>query len=247
MAAAVPGAAATAEERTAVTLTIAFVPGVTITKWSRLWDERRPDVELRYAPTPEAEQVSSLLDGSATVGFVRLPLVGAPEGALSVIRLYSEVVVAMLPEDHPLAAEDSVTLADLEGITRHDNQGSLKDAVDLVAAGVGVLVVPHALARQFNRRDIVLRDVVDAEETWIAVAWPADETTPDIEEFVGIVRGRSASSSRGETPAARKERIDPDLQIAAPKAPAKKAEKPRGKYVHRSTARPQGKRRRQGR
>jgi DNA-binding transcriptional LysR family regulator len=232
--------------RNTVALTIGFAPGVTLTKWTRLWEERRPDVELGFLPVGEDTQAAVLLDGSAQVGFVRLPLEPTVRERLSVIRLYSEVVVAVLPEDHPLADEDSVTLADLEGIALHDARGSLRDAVELVAAGVGAVVVPHALARQHNRRDVVLRDVTDAEETWIAVAWLAEGETPDIEEFVGIVRGRSANSSRGPAVAAR-EKVDPDLQVAKEKEPRKKPEKPRGKYVHRSTARPQGKRRRQGR
>jgi DNA-binding transcriptional LysR family regulator len=229
-----------------VAFTIGFAPGVTLTKWTRLWEERRPDAALAFLPVTEESQAEVLLDGSAQVSFVRLPLAPPVRDRLSVIRLYSEVVVAVLPDDHPLADDDSVTLADLEGITLHDNRGSLRDAVELVAAGVGALVVPHALARQHNRKDVVLRDVTDAEETWIAVAWLADGETPDIEEFVGIVRGRSANSSRGPA-AADRERIDPDLQIAKEREPRKKPEKPRGKYVHRSTARPQGKRRRQGR
>jgi DNA-binding transcriptional LysR family regulator len=232
--------------RDTVAFTIGFAPGVTLTKWTRLWEERRPDAALAFLPVSEETQSAVLVDGSAQVSFVRLPLDADEEGRLSVIRLYSEVVVAILPEDHPLADEDSVTLADLDGLTLHDSRGSLRDAVELVAAGVGALVVPHALARQHNRKDVVLRDVTDAEETWIAVAWLAEEETPDIEEFVGIVRGRSANSSRGPSTPAR-EKVDPDLQIAKEREPRKKPEKPRGKYVHRSTARPQGKRRRQGR
>ena len=230
-----------------MTLTLAFVPGVTLTKWTRLWEERRPDEALGFLATTESTQVAALLDGSAQVAFVRLPLHPDDERELSVIRLYSEVAVAVLPEDHPLADQDSVTLADLAEITLHDNQGSLRDAVELIAAGVGALVVPHALARQNSRKGVVSRDVTDADETWIAVAWRAEGETADIEEFVGIVRGRSANSSRGGTIAPPKEKIDPDLQIAKEKPQKKAVEKPRGKYVHRSTARPQGKRRRQGR
>jgi DNA-binding transcriptional LysR family regulator len=230
-----------------VTLTLAFVPGVTLTKWTRLWEERRPDVALAFVGTTEAAQVDALLDGGADVAFVRLPLPESALGGLSVIRLYSEVAVAVLPEKHPLAEQDSVTLADLAGLTLHDNQGSLRDAAELIAAGVGAMVVPHALARQNSRKDVVSRDVTDADETWIAVAWRTDDETAEIEEFVGIVRGRSANSSRGGTIAPRKEKIDPDLQIAREKPEKKAAPKPRGKYVHRSTARPQGKRRRQGR
>jgi DNA-binding transcriptional LysR family regulator len=229
-----------------VTFTIGFVPGVTLTKWSRLWEERRADAPLGFAPTTEATQTEVLLDGSAQVAFVRLPVDTAHTEKLSVIRLYSEVVVAVLAEDHPLAEQDSVVLADLDGMVLHDKQGDLRAAVELVAAGVGALVVPHALARQYSRKGVVSRDVTDAEETWIGVAWLAENETDDIEEFVGIVRGRSANSSRGSV-APRTEKIDPDLQIAKDKEPRKKPEKPRGKYVHRSTARAQGKRRRQGR
>lgn len=230
-----------------MTLTLAFVPGVTLTKWTRLWEERRPDEPLAFVATTEATQADALLDGTAHVAFVRLPLAPDAERELSVIRLYSEVAVAVLPEEHPLADQDSVTLSDLSDITLHDNQGSLRDAVELIAAGVGALVVPHALARQNSRKDVVSRDVTDADETWIAVAWRTEGETAEIEEFVGIVRGRSANSSRGGTIAPRKEKIDPDLQIAKEKPEKKAVVKPRGKYVHRSTARPQGKRRRQGR
>jgi hypothetical protein len=229
-----------------MTFTIGFVPGVTLTKWSRLWEQRRSDTGLGFAPTTEQTQTAALLDGTAQVAFVRLPVDPAHVDELSVIPLYSEVVVAVLNEDHPLADQDSVVLSDLSDLVLHDNQGDLRAAVELVAAGVGALVVPHALARQYSRKGVVSRDVTDAEETWIAVAWLAEDETADIEDFVGIVRGRSANSSRG-TIAPRKEKIDPDLQIAKEKEPRKKPEKPRGKYVHRSTARPQGKRRRQGR
>ena len=229
-----------------MTFTIGFVPGVTLTKWSRLWEQRRSDTGLGFAPTTEQTQTASLLDGTAQVAFVRLPVDPAHVDELSVIPLYSEVVVAVLNEDHPLADQDSVVLSDLSDLVLHDNQGDLRAAVELVAAGVGALVVPHALARQYSRKGVVSRDVTDAEETWIAVAWLAEGETADIEDFVGIVRGRSANSSRG-TISPRKEKIDPDLQIAKEKEPRKKPEKPRGKYVHRSTARPQGKRRRQGR
>ena len=230
-----------------MTLTLAFVPGVTLTKWTRLWEERRPDVALGFAATTEATQADALIDGTADVAFVRLPLPEHVLRELSVIRLYSEIPVAVLPEDHPLADQDSVTLADLAPLVLHDNQGPLRDAVELIAAGVGALVVPHALARQNSRKDVVSRDVIDADETWIAVAWRTEGETADIEDFVGIVRGRSANSSRGGTIAPKKEKADPDLQIAKEKPEKKAVAKPRGKYVHRSTARPQGKRRRQGR
>jgi hypothetical protein len=46
-----------------------------------------------------------------------------------------------------------------------------------------------------------MRPVTDAPLTEVAVAWVGDATTAEIDEFIGIVRGRTAFSSRGATPA----------------------------------------------
>lgn len=178
-------------------LTVAFVPGVTLTKWTRAWAERRPDVPLTVTETSEAEQVAVLRDGRAQLGFVRLPV---DADGLHVIPLYSEVAVAVAAKDHAIAAADSLTLADLEGETVRTGSDFGPDDFDLVAAGVGILVVPHSIARLQSRKDLVSRPVTDAAETRIAVAWRADPGSEllasRIEEFIGIVRGRTARSSR---------------------------------------------------
>lgn len=170
---------------------------MTITKWSRIWDERRRDTSLAYVPTTEPEQVAVLHSGDADLSFVRLPV--ETEG-LSVIRLYSEVAVVVLSTDDPLAdgrdAAAELTLADLAGHTLHAPDAPVADTIALIAAGVGAVILPHAIARAHNRKDLVSFAVTDAPQTEIAVTWLAENTTPDIEEFVGIVRGRSARSSR---------------------------------------------------
>ncbi|MGV8885151.1 MAG: LysR substrate-binding domain-containing protein [Microbacteriaceae bacterium] len=178
-------------------LRIAFVPGVTITKWSRIWEERRRDTPLTFVPTLEAEQSAVLHAGDADLSFVRLPV--AAEG-LSVIRLYDEIAVVVLSADDPLAdglADDhEFTLAELDGLTLHDPDVPVADSIALIAAGVGAVILPHSIARAHSRKDLVSRPVRDAPPTEIAITWIAENTTPDIEEFVGIVRGRSARSSR---------------------------------------------------
>ena len=223
-------------------LRIAFVPGVTLTKWTRTWEERRRGTPLEFVPTDDP--AGALTREEADVAFARLPIV---TDGLSVIRLYSEAHVVVVSADDAIKAMDEVVLADLDGYTLHDPAGNVDDTIALVAAGVGAVILPHAIARAHARKDLISRPVTDAPETDIAIAWLEDAETADIEEFVGIVRGRSANSSRGGTIAPRKEKIDPDLQIAKEKPEKKAVVKPRGKYVHRSTARPQGKRRRQGR
>lgn len=178
-------------------LRIAFVPGVTLTKWTRTWEERRRGTPLEFVPTDDP--AGALTREEADVAFARLPIA---TGGLSVIRLYSETHVVVASADDPIKAMDEVVLADLDGYTLHDPAGVVDDTIALVAAGVGAVVLPHAIARAHARKDLVSRPVTDAPETEIAIAWLEDAETPDIEEFVGIVRGRSANSSRGSSTAA---------------------------------------------
>jgi hypothetical protein len=58
------------------------------------------------------------------------------------------------------------------------------------------LRLPHSLARLHARKDVVAVPIEDAPETEIAICWPSVATTEAIEEFVGIVRGRTEASSR---------------------------------------------------
>jgi hypothetical protein len=191
---------------------------VTITKWTRIWEERRRDVALEFVPTTESDAVAEL-PGAADVAFVRLPV--QTEG-LAVIRLYSEKHVVVASADDPIADLDELTLDDLDSYTVHDPQASIMDTIALVAAGVGVVVLPHSIARAHSRKDLVSRPVTDAPETEIAIAWVADEETPDIEEFVGIVRGRSANSSRANpTPPAEKPEKPSKAPTTSKGAPAK--------------------------
>lgn len=66
----------------------------------------------------------------------------------------------------------------------------------MVAAGVGLAVVPHSIARLHARRDLVYRTVTDHPDTEIALAWPTASAGDLVEEFIGVVRGRTARSTR---------------------------------------------------
>lgn len=173
--------------------TIAFAPGVTLTRWTRAWEERQRRIPLAFLPTDAASQVSALHEGLADVSFVRLPV---ERDGLSIIPLYDEVAVVVVPKEHPVAAFDAVTLDDLAGEDRVPPSLSAEGAVELVAAGGGIVILPQSIARLHTRKDVVARPVTDAAGTSIAIAWREDRTTPQVEEFVGIVRGRTAASSR---------------------------------------------------
>ena len=177
---------------------VAFVPGVTPAKWARVWAERMPTIPLQLRPVSDRDAIAAVLDGSAAVALLRLPVVG--EG-LNVIPLYSETAVVVVPKEHPIAGSDAVILDDLDGENLLHGQDSA--TVELVAAGVGIAVMPQSLARLHSRKDVVARAVTDAPVTRVGLVWLADRTTPLVEEFAGIVRGRTAMSSRGITEDAR--------------------------------------------
>jgi DNA-binding transcriptional LysR family regulator len=176
--------------------TVAFVPGVTPARWARVWAERMPDVELWLIPIAESDVPAALrAEGGVTAAdmcFARLPV--AAEG-LSVIPLWEETPVAVAAKDHPLKVVDAVTLAELADEDTVDGQDEA--ALDLVAAGAGIATMPQAVFRGHNRRDLVARPISDAEPTRIALVWPEGAQREEIDEFIGIVRGRTAASSRG--------------------------------------------------
>ena len=188
-------------------LRVAFVPGVTPDKWGRTWGERMPHVPLQLLPVEEENQTAVLYDGRAEMCFVRLPLDPEHQEGLHVIPLYVEVPVVVVPKGHYVEAADEVTHADLTDEHVHQVPPlTPKQAVETVAAGVGVVILPMSVARLHHRRDVVHRPVTDEPETRIGLAWRRDLDDERIETFIGVVRGRSANSSRGTAPRRRRGR-----------------------------------------
>ena len=68
--------------------------------------------------------------------------------------------------------------------------------VATVAAGTGVVVVPMSVARLHHRKDVTYRPVSDLAPTTVGLAWRADDDDERVQTFIGIVRGRTARSSR---------------------------------------------------
>jgi DNA-binding transcriptional LysR family regulator len=199
------GAAATSPFR------LLLVPGTTPGRWVRTWEDRR-GTPLALVHATVHDQLAALREGLADVGLVRLTERPAD---LSAIPLYTEASVVVVPKGHLVTAAEEVTAADLaeetllvaadDALAWPDRPGeasllppppTTEDAVDLVAAGAGVLVVPQSLARLHHRTDLVYRPVTDAPTSTVHLAWVTERTTADVETFVGIVRGRTANSSR---------------------------------------------------
>jgi DNA-binding transcriptional LysR family regulator len=176
-------------------LRFAYVAGVTPGKWIRRWEERMPDVPLHSFMSDDGAQLTVLRDGAADLSFVRLPV--EREG-LNVIPLYEEQPVVVAPKGHEISVFEEVALADLAEETFLDvtQLGGPEMALQVVASGAGLAILPMSVARHFNVKDTVARKLTGAPTTQIAVAWPSEATDEVIEEFIGIVRGRTAQSSR---------------------------------------------------
>ncbi|MFF9045761.1 LysR family transcriptional regulator substrate-binding protein [Streptomyces parvulus] len=195
---------------------LAYVPGVTPDKWARIWRERLPGVQLSLTQIPAAGADGVLLDGDADAGLVRLPV---DRTLLSAIPLYTETTVVVIPRDHLVTAADEVSVEDLaDEIVLHplddvlgwedrppgrpalERPATTADAVELVAAGIGVLLLPLSLARLHHRKDLTYRTVTDAPQSGVALSWPEDAHTDRVEDLIGIVRGRTVNSTRGRQP-----------------------------------------------
>ena len=187
---------------------LGFVTGATPDKWAHAWRDRRRD-NLDLVPVTQEDQERGLRAGELDMTLVRLPV---DRTGLHVIALYDEVPVVVAAREHFIAAADAaVVLADLvdEQLVRPHASGwtpnsdqldwppmSEHDAIETVAAGTGVVIVPMSIARLHARKDVVQREVSDLDHTSIGLAWLIDNDDERIQTFIGIVRGRTANSSR---------------------------------------------------
>jgi len=204
-------------------LTVAFAGSITyglMPALVRAFRESHPRVEVGIrGEQVTADQVEGLLDGVVDVGFLRPP-VGSPHIVLEHLRV--DQLVAVLPEDHPLASLERVPLEGLAGdpfITYPSTagastlaavMGACLDAgfsprvvqegreshtiVGLVAAGIGVALVPAPL-RQLRMPGVVYRPLVPpVPEVPLAIAWRRAGVSPLIERFVDLARHVVGSS-----------------------------------------------------
>jgi DNA-binding transcriptional LysR family regulator len=188
--------------------TVGFVTGATPDKWAGVWRSRFGRDQFDLLPVEQHDQETGIRDGSLDMALVRLPI---DRDGLHCIPLYDEVPVAVMGAEHLLTLADEVTLADLadEQLVLPHGSGwtpdaeqlawppmTVGDAVEVVASGTGVVIVPMAVARLHHRKDVTYRTVTDLPSTTIGLAWLVDNDDPWVERFIGIVRGRTERSSR---------------------------------------------------
>ena len=195
---------------------VGFVPGVTPDKWARIWAERMPRRSLDLVPLGDRDGVALVRSGELAMCFVRLPV---DRDGLHLIPLYDEQPVVMVAKEHPVAAFEEIDVTDLadehllqdpdivpewrdvatevrDGSRYPVPEMSLREAVESVAADAGIVVVPMSLARLHHRKDVVHVPVTGVPTTKVGLTWLVDNDDERVQTFIGVVRGRSASSSR---------------------------------------------------
>ncbi len=164
-------------------------------------------------------QVAQLLDGTLDLGLLRPPV---HDRDLDTEVLRSEPLVAVLPEAHPLAAEDAVRLEALAGepfVTyvshfRSVVHDAVEDAcaahgfeplaahevaetatlVSFVAAGLGVSLVPASVQNMTVRGAIYRPLVDDTTLVKLAMAWRRNDERPALSRALAVIRRHLGTS-----------------------------------------------------
>jgi len=173
-----------------------------------------PSIRIDMQELTSVQQVTALKDGSIDVGFGRLhvedamiqrevlieePLVVAlPIGhslldraePLSLAALISEPLIVYPVTPRPSYADQVLSILRQRGLkpalTREVRE--LQTALGLVAAGVGLSIVPDAVQR-FRRDEIVYRALQDQTATSpIIMCSRASDQSPEVAEFLKLVR-----------------------------------------------------------
>lgn len=178
----------------------------------RAFQEQFPHVDMVLHEMPTPMQIEAFHRKEIDIGFVRTPV---DDHLLSFLSVHQELCVAVVPKLHPLAEHTSVSMEDLRveqfillerGIwpSWHDDivakchqagfspiiRQSVKEiqtAISLVAAGLGVSIVPSSTSN-LHARDVVYLDIAgDAPRIDMSIAWRTDNISPLVQHFIGVV------------------------------------------------------------
>ena len=178
----------------------------------RLFRQRYPDIHLVLNEMPIVRQTEELLSGRIQVSFLRRPL---DEQGLIVRTISKEPWVVALPQAHRLAKARHITLRSLskdqfilfprelapslydQVISMYLEAGfsprialeaQMQAIVSLVAAGIGVALVPSSL-ENLRRKGLVYRPLAgSAPKAELAVAWQKENSSAILQSFLGVVR-----------------------------------------------------------
>lgn len=190
-------------------LTLGFVRGTAPQKWARRWAEGADRPPLTLVPILGLPPVDSFTVVLERTDPGERPRGSEVDGPRHAVRLYEEAVALVVPPEHPLSGAATVTREQLndEYLLGYDGYppswptpaATLPgDVLDLVAAGVGSVLLPLPLARHLARKRehvvVPVEDGLDPSAIW--ATWARTDDGPVVQELIGVFRGRTARSSR---------------------------------------------------
>ncbi|MDO4908308.1 MAG: LysR family transcriptional regulator substrate-binding protein [Corynebacterium sp.] len=200
---------------------IAFIKGTAPGKWFDRYTEWTENSVDSYEAV---DSWAKLETGQCDMAFVRLPDERVDTQNYHCVRLYEETWGIAMNKDSELSLLESITPEDIAGeIINYDGYRvtDVLDAMQVVAANVGLCIAPRPLLRAINNKECEHRDFIDGrEKTTIALMWHKDKDCDAYQDFVGITKGRTKQTSRQST------------EKKKAKKPAKKV----GKKVTKKTA-----------
>lgn len=208
-------------------LRLAFGRGMAPSRWAERW-EQISGVPLELVPVNIAYGRNDRIESEVTLERVlpgELPVGSTEPGRTRhAIQLYTEQLSLVVARDHELAEQDTISRAELATVTLLDHPQhpaawpapqpwadpswmptTLRAALQLVATGAGGIILPTMLARHLSdKREHALLALADAEAfpgTTVWATWDVSRDAADVQELVGVLRGRTARSSRSGTDA----------------------------------------------
>lgn len=192
-------------------LRLAFATGTEPGKWFRRFRENTAHGGLETLDADDA--LATLLSGGADLALARVPAAGDEriDSSFHVVRLYAEAPGVAVPKDSVYAevgedvrAED---VADEYLNYRIPDSGlvdvdAVRTGLQVVGANVGIVIAPRPLLKVLSKKQVVPLGLVDAEvpRTEICLVWKKGRDADDIQDFVGVAKGRTKNSSRQEKP-----------------------------------------------
>lgn len=222
-------------------LRLVFSTGTEPGKWFRRYRDSHPPESLVTVDADDAMDV--LLAHEADLALTRLPD-SRVDDSFHVVQLYEEAPGIAVPKDSVYAeVGEDVTPEDVaEEIVNYRiaQDGSvdvpaLRTALQVVAANVGVAIAPRPLLKVLSKKQVVALGLEDptVARTVIALVWRRADDGDEIQDFVGVAKGRTRNSSRNAAP----------KRSARDKAKAKQARrKSQGKPQRGAVSKPLSKR-----
>ena len=189
---------------------VAFMPGLIVTEPVRQLIAAHPGLTVDVLRTSWLEQAEVLHDGRADVGYLRLPV---DQRGLTVVPLFSEPRVAVVPRSHRLAGKESIGIAELAGehLLQHPDVVpewrdiasesrtpgppsstpavvAVEEKLEHVAAGRGVVVLPLSTARFYTRPDLSYVRVDDIPDNRVCLGWAASHHSSLVTEFASLAQ-----------------------------------------------------------